>query len=173
MFAVAVARRRFARIARRDVAGRSAMRPQIVFLLLTYGALLAWACLIFAPRSRWTRRLVHTAWVPVILSLGFAWALLSAGPWPPGAGFTTLDGVMALSRSPHLALTGWLHAAAFDFFVATWAVRDADRLGIRHGLMVPYLLAAVVVGPIALLYYLVLRRAVARRRGLDEVPARA
>jgi len=139
------------------------MHPDTVFVLFTYGVLPAWGCLIFAPRWRWTRWIVHTMWVVAIVSVGFAWALLSAGSWPPGATFTTLDGVMALSRSPHLALAGWLHNTAFDFFVATWAVSDADRLGIRHRYMVPYLLTAVVVGPIALLYYLALRRVAGAR----------
>lgn len=149
------------------------MSPDTVFVILTYGVLPAWASMIFAPRSALARWIVHTAWVPAVVALGFTWAFASSGPWPPGAGFTTLPGVMALSDSPHLALAGWLHATAFDLFVATWAVRDAERLGIPHALVAPYLLLAVVLGPLALLLYLLLRALWAGRWTIVEGASRS
>jgi hypothetical protein len=60
-------------------------------------------------------------------------------------------------------LAGWIHYLAFDLFVGSWEVRDAQRVGIHHLFVVPCLVLTVLFGPIGLLLYLLLRAALRRR----------
>ena len=129
-----------------------------VFLVCNFGVLPAWALLIVQPEGVWTRRLVHSGLVPLILALVYAWAFLSNPESPVDAGFMSLEGVMRLFASPWLVLAGWLHYLAFDLFVGAWLTRDASRNGIRHVLVVPCLIATLLAGPIGLGSYLVLRQ---------------
>ena len=82
-------------------------------------------------------------------------------------GFGSLAEVRALFESPWLLLAGWIHYLAFDLFVGAWEVRDAQRLGLHHLLVVPCLALTLMFGPVGLLLYLVLRAVVKRRMWLD------
>ena len=128
-----------------------------VFLVCNYGVLPAWGLLIVAPSSDWTKRLVHSGLLPLILGAVYVWAMVANDANPTGAGFTTLDGVMALFTSPWVALAGWVHYLIFDLFIGAWEVRDAERRGIRHALVVPCLVVTLMLGPVGLAMYLVLR----------------
>ncbi len=81
---------------------------------------------------------------------------------------TSLGGVMALFSSPHIMLVGWVHYLVFDLFVGAWEVRDARRRSIHHGMVVPCLFLTLMVGPVGLLAYLVLRWTLRREVGLEE-----
>jgi hypothetical protein len=69
--------------------------------------------------------------------------------------------VRALFENPWLLLAGWTHYLAFDLFIGGWEVRDAQRRGIPHLLVVPALVLTFLFGPAGLLLYLAisLRRA--------------
>jgi hypothetical protein len=56
-----------------------------------------------------------------------------------------------------LAMAGWLHYLAFDLFIGAWEVRDAQRHGIPHLLVIPCLLLTFLLGPIGLLCYMAAR----------------
>ena len=45
----------------------------------------------------------------------------------------------------------------FDLFVGAWQARDAQRVGLNHFLLIPCLLLTLVVGPIGLVTYLMIR----------------
>ena len=73
------------------------------------------------------------------------------------AAFNTLAGVKSLFQNDALLLAGWIHYLAFDLFVGSWEVRDANRLGIHHLLVIPCLVCTLMLGPAGLLAYFVLR----------------
>jgi hypothetical protein len=129
-----------------------------VFLVCNFAVLPAWALLIVQPDGLWTRRLVHSGLIPLILALVYVWAFASNPEAPVDAGFMSLEGVMRFFTSPWLVLAGWVHYLAFDLFVGAWLTRDASRNGIRHVLVVPCLIATLLAGPIGLGSYLVLRQ---------------
>jgi hypothetical protein len=128
-----------------------------VFLVCNYGVLPAWGLLMISPSSDWTKRLVHSGLVPLVLGTVYLWAMVANPDALEGAGFTTLDGVMALFTSPWVALAGWVHYLIFDLFIGAWEVRDAQRHGIRHAFVVPCLLLTLMLGPVGLGMYLLLR----------------
>ena len=92
-------------------------------------------------------------------------ALVAGGidPGGPGGGdFTTLKGVMALFDSPGGATLGWIHYLAFDLFTGMWIARDADQKGFSRIAQFPFLLLTLLVGPVGLFAWLIVRERRAR-----------
>lgn len=133
------------------------MTPDLAFLLCNYGVLPAWLLLAVAPSHPVTRRIVHGPAIPILLALVYLTAFAMNSDGAEGGGFFSLEGVMLLFTSPLAVLAGWIHYLAFDLFVGAWEVRDAARRGIPHLLVVPCLFFTLMLGPIGLMAYLVLR----------------
>ncbi len=133
------------------------MSPDQVFFIATYGIMPFWLLLALAPNWKWTQVLVHSALFPIVIGSSYlayvATGAFFAGDGDPG----TLVGIMAAFQVPEAAIAGWLHYIVFDLFVGAWQVRDARRRGINHWLVVPCLFFTLMLGPIGLLLYLVLR----------------
>jgi hypothetical protein len=132
------------------------MTPERLFSILNLMALAAWLPLMFLPRARWA-----TAVVPLVMPglFGVIYVVMVAAslPWGEG-GFSSLAGVGALFENPWGLLAGWTHYLAFDLFVGGWQVRDAQRRGIRHLVVVPALVLTFLFGPAGLLLYFAIRR---------------
>ena len=92
-------------------------------------------------------------------------------PAPEGASFGSLQGVMLLFQSPTAVLGGWIHYLIFDLFIGAWIVRDAKRRDINHWLTLPILFATLMVGPVGLMLYLLLRFAMKGTVTLAETSA--
>jgi hypothetical protein len=131
------------------------MTAEQIFSILNLIAMAAWLPLVFIPRARWSTAVVPVV-VPFLLALVYvalvAWAL----PRSEG-GFSSLAGVRALFENPWALLAGWTHYLAFDLFIGGWEVRDAQRRGIPHLLVVPALVLTFLLGPGGLLLYLAIR----------------
>lgn len=140
----------------------------LVFHIANGSVLPAWALLLFAPRARITRAVVHGAVPFVILALAYGVLLATDRPGPQGANFTTLTGVTNIFTSPQTVIAAWMHYLVFDLFVGAWEGRDAARRGIPHLAVAPCQLLTFLFGPLGLASYLVLRAAWKRRVSLFE-----
>jgi hypothetical protein len=130
------------------------MSPDFLFMALNAAVLPAWLLLLMAPRWPWTPRLAGGV-TPGLLAAAYI-ALIVFGH---GSGdFLSLAGIRRLFDSPLFLLAGWVHYLAFDVFVGTWEVQDAQRRGVPHGLVVPCLLLTLLFGPAGLLLYFGTRR---------------
>lgn len=114
-----------------------------------------WLLLLLAPGWKWTQRISGIGG-PLLLSaiyviLFFRDIATSAGS------FGSLANLRILFMSPTVLLAGWIHYLAFDLFIGAWEVRDAQRLGLAHLKVVPCLLLTLVLGPLGLLSYFMLR----------------
>jgi hypothetical protein len=69
----------------------------------------------------------------------------------------SLESMAAMLGTPQGALIAWAHFLAFDLFVGRWAWSEGRRLGISAWLTSPTLFLILVVGPIGLLLFLLLR----------------
>lgn len=123
-----------------------------------------WLLLVFLPRWKWSARLVCGAVIPAVLGVLYVSLFVLHGPGSEG-GFGSLAEVDRLFSNPFLLLGGWIHYLAFDLFVGAWEVRDAQRQGVHHLLVVPCLGLTLMLGPTGLLVYLVIRAV--RVRSLD------
>ncbi|MCE9522737.1 MAG: DUF4281 domain-containing protein [Alphaproteobacteria bacterium] len=136
------------------------LSPDTVYQLLNYGVLPFWALLVFVPTLKFTDWLVHSVAAPIALGVVYAWLLanaLTGASMPEGAGFATLDGLMLTFTSKHAVVAGWAHYIVFDLFVGAWEARDAQRAGLNHFILIPCLLLTLLVGPVGLLLYLMIR----------------
>lgn len=140
----------------------------LVFVVLDYSVVPAWLLLVFAPRWRWTERIVFSGLVPVLLGVAYTILLFGDQPGPQGAHFFSLDGVMRIFTSRQTVIACWVHYLVFDLFVGAWEVRDARRLEIPHLAVVPSLVLTLIFGPLGLLSWIAVRGVMRRRFSLVE-----
>ena len=140
------------------------MTPERLFSLCNSLALIGWLMLIFAGRMRWAARMVTGVVIPLVIALLYSY--LVAAHWgETQGGFGTLNGVAALFSNPWLLLAGWIHYLAFDLFIGSWEVRDAQALGLSHLIVIPCLAVTFMFGPVGLLLYFLIRTS--RTRSLE------
>ncbi|MEM1150890.1 MAG: ABA4-like family protein [Pseudomonadota bacterium] len=124
------------------------------FLLANLSVVPAWILLVFLPRSKITRSIVHSMVYPLglgaVYAVVFAYMLLFG---ESSANLTTLAGVQDVFSTPDGILVGWVHYLLFDLFIGAWIGRDALERGISGWLRIPCQLASFVLGPIGLLVY--------------------
>ncbi len=136
--------------------------PETLFSFASTLVVPGWLLLVFAPRWRWTNRILGSAALSLVLAA--LYLVLVAWRMPGGeGGFGSLADVDRFFRDPYLLLAGWIHYLAFDLFIGAWEVRDAQRLGLPHLLVVPCLVMTFLLGPIGLLAYVFLRWTLRRR----------
>ena len=142
------------------------MPLETIFSACGMVAMLGWLLLIFVPRWKWTARVI-AAWV-LPLTLAVVYLVLVATHFGDSeGGFGSLAEVSRLFQNPHNLLAGWIHYLAFDLFIGSWEVRDAQRIGIHHLLVVPCLILTFLLGPVGLLLYFALRFALKRKFFVD------
>jgi hypothetical protein len=132
------------------------MTAEQVFSIANLIAVAGWLILIVAGRIRWITSLVTGAILPLLFAV--LYSFLVAAHWgEKTGGFGTLAQVRALFSNDWLLLAGWVHYLAFDLFIGSWQVRDAQKHDIPHLLLVPGLLLTFMFGPIGLLLYCIVR----------------
>jgi len=144
--------------------------PEAVFSMASAAVLPGWLLLVLAPRWRWTARLVSAVLIPGLLAVLYA-AIIAARWGGAEGGFSSLADVQKLFVDPWILLAGWVHYLVFDLFIGAWEVRDAQRLGIPHLLVVPCLVLTFLFGPVGLLLYGIVRAVRTRRVLVDEAAA--
>ena len=139
----------------------AALSPDDLYLILNFGVLPFWALIIFLPFLKITDTLVHSVLAPIVLGVTYGWLLASimAGTvqLPEGAGFRSLDSLMLTFSVKEAVVMGWAHYIVFDLFVGAWIARDAQRVGLNQFAVAPALVLTLLVGPIGLLTYLLMR----------------
>ena len=132
------------------------MQAETIFSIANTLALASWLLLAILPRFRVTRAVVLTGTVPLLLSAAYLVIIVMFFGTSEGS-FSSLAGVMQLFTNPWTVLAGWLHYLAFDLFVGAWEVRDAEKHGVPHLLVIPCLFFTLMLGPIGYLMYVAIR----------------
>ncbi len=140
------------------------MTAELAFQILNAIVMPWWALWLVAPRSAWALRAASHA--AIFLALCAAYAVLIGAAIAGGGldGGFAFDAVRTALSTPVGFLAGWTHYLAFDLFVGAWIVRDSRRIDVEPR---PYLVFALLLGPVGLGAFLV-RRAV-RVRGLGQI----
>ncbi|MEM7436013.1 MAG: ABA4-like family protein [Myxococcota bacterium] len=144
------------------------MTLETLFSIANYAVLPFWLLLLVAPRWRWTGLLVHGPVVVLLLAPLYGYMLFGYGGGPENVDMTSLYGVVEGFSAPSLALAGWIHYLIFDLFIGAWEARDAMRRNLPHLAVVPCLLGTLLVGPLGLLLYVVVRFVASRVVQYDE-----
>ena len=145
------------------------MNLESLFQLVNTAILPAWLLLFFLPHWKYTQKFIHAIWIPCILGLFYAYLIFSSNEaLPADANLTTLSGIMSMLSDPQAFLAGWIHYIIFDLFVGAWIVRDAKRMEIKHLLIVPCLIFTLMLGPLGLTLYLLLKVGLKQKTSLVE-----
>jgi hypothetical protein len=143
------------------------VNPDLLFNLANSAALIGWISLIFLPRWRWSARLIAPILVPALLAALYSLLVVTQFRHSPG-GFSSLASVALLFQNRAMLLAGWVHYLAFDLFIGSWEVRDAQRIGVAHYLTLPCLVLTSLFGPAGWLLYILIRSGAIRTVGVDS-----
>ncbi len=145
------------------------MNFESLFQLVNTAILPAWLLLFFLPHWKYTQKTIHAIWIPCILGIFYAYLIFSSNEaLPADANLTTLSGIMSMLSDPQAFLASWIHYIIFDLFVGAWIVRDAKRTEIKHLLIVPCLIFTLMLGPLGLTLYLLLKAGLKQKTSLIE-----
>ncbi|MFT6397858.1 MAG: hypothetical protein ACJAYU_002613 [Bradymonadia bacterium] len=140
------------------------MTPETLFLIVSYGIIVPWFLLFFAPNSRLTNSLVQAFWIPLVLASVYVVGIAFA----PTGDMMSLSGVMQLFTEPWAVLAGWIHYLVFDLFVGAWQVRDARRREISRIWVTICLFFTMMLGPVGLALYGIGRLVAGSGAALEE-----
>ena len=117
-----------------------------------------WALMILLPRWSWTARIVGSPLIVLPAVLIYAVLVIPAlGEVLPAVASPTLNSVRELLGTADGAAAGWAHMIAFDLFVGRWSWLDARTRAVPALVMAPTLLLTIMLGPLGLLVYLLVR----------------
>jgi hypothetical protein len=142
------------------------MSYETIFSICNTAVLPGWLLLAVLPRWKWTARLITSVIIPALLGLVYLYLVITQFGKTEG-GFGALSQVQQLFQNPAMLLAGWIHYLAFDLFIGSWEVREAQRLGLNHWLVIPCLALTFLFGPLGLLLYFLIRWA-AKKQTLVE-----
>lgn len=135
-------------------------------------AMIGWAGLALLPKVDFVVKVLARAIIPGLIGVLYVWLMASnLDAAPADGGFGSLAAVQSLFSVDALLLAGWIHYLAFDLFVGSWEVEDAQRHGVHHLVVIPCLLLTLMAGPAGLLVYLLIRTGYGWFRDSSAIPA--
>lgn len=130
----------------------------VLFDLAFYVTVPFWALMVFAPTWSWTHRIVSSPWI--VLPPLAVWAVLGVPRLPElWALFTTptVEKLTAFAADGAGITLIWAQVIAWDLFIGRWMYLESRRLGIHPLIMGPLLVFTILLSPIGLPVFLVLR----------------
>ena len=142
------------------------MTPSEVFSIANIMVFPMWILMIVFPKWQVTRILIDFKVIPIVLSLLYAFYIISSIIEGPSMDFGSLQAVMQLFTVEDAVLGGWLHYLAFDLLVGMWMLDENKTLKIHPLIMAPCLLGAFMMGPIGFLLFMGVRAFLKRKEAV-------
>ena len=135
------------------------MKPEILFQILNNLVLLVWILMIVAPKWKVTRKIIDTFAITIILSIIYGAIIISSFGKVDFMDFGSLEGIVNMLHNSDAwgSSAIWYHFLAFDLFVGSWILRDSQKLGIPHLVVIPCLLFTFMLGPLGFLIYQIVK----------------
>ncbi|WP_225799604.1 ABA4-like family protein [Streptomyces sp. NK15101] len=145
-----------------------------LFELTFFLAAPVWLLMIFAPRWRGTERLAASPLT--VLPLLVLWAVFAAPVLPElwaAVSSPDIDTFRDLTALANGAGALWAQVIAWDLLLGQWMYREARRLSVPPLVMAPLLLLTVLLSPVGLPLFLIVRalRTAGRKREPVLAPA--
>ena len=141
---------------------------QALFVLFNLSVLPFWFLVVFLPGWGVTRRVIASPFIVLpFLVVYLALMLPALGDVVPLLLNPTLDQLAEMLGKPEGTLVAWVHFLAFDLFVGRWIFLDARDRGFSPLVTAPILLLTILLGPLGLLVYLLVRTRRPRPAGPD------
>jgi hypothetical protein len=133
------------------------MSPEIIFTVTTGIALFGWLILFLLSPFVLEIDKFLIGVIICLLALVYAWLLIRSFHPSDALKFTRLGGVMELFQNKIIVTAGWVHYLALDLLTGIWIRRNADKYGFPYGVVVLCLLITMMIAPVGILVYLVIR----------------
>jgi hypothetical protein len=117
-----------------------------------------WALMILAPTWSFTRRIVGSPWIVAPPALIYRVVLLPVAAMVlPAVANPVPAEIASMLGTPTGTALAWAHFVAFDLFVGRWIHIDSRNRRYSPWWVSPTLLLTLLVGPVGLLTYLLVR----------------
>ena len=143
-----------------------------IFLFSNWGIIPFWILLLFSPNSVFTRFLVHSILIPLILGAAYIFIVyqiyLNDNIFDGFGLYLGLDNLYTIFSDENFLLIFWLHFLSISLFVGAWIARDATRNSIPKILTALSLITTYFTGPLGIFLYWVIRIFFAKKISLNE-----
>ena len=143
-----------------------------IFLFSNWGIIPFWILLLFSPNSVFTRFLVHSILIPLILGAAYIFIsyqiYLNDNIFDGFGLYLGLDNLYTIFSDENFLLIFWLHFLSISLFVGAWIARDATRNSIPKILTALSLITTYFTGPLGIFLYWVIRIFFAKKISLNE-----
>ncbi|GAA3017760.1 ABA4-like family protein [Actinokineospora globicatena] len=129
-----------------------------LFDLAFYAVAPFWALMIIVPTWSWTRRIAGSPWI--VLPGLVVWAVAAVpvfGDLVTGVTQPTLAFWLDFLRDDNAVVAVWAQVLAWDLFLGRWIYLDSRARGINPLLMAPIMVLTILLSPIGLPLYLLVR----------------
>lgn len=135
------------------------INPDTLFSVLNNLVLVVWVLMIITPKWKFTQFILNNFIVVILISAIYGALIISNFDQIDFKDFTSLAGIMKMLHSSDAWVSSalWYHYLAFDLFVGTWILKDAQKLEIPHLLIVPCLLFTFMLGPLGFVLYQIVK----------------
>jgi len=118
-----------------------------------------WALMIFAPKWSWTKRIAES--YLIVLPVVAIYVLLMIPVLPELLPLVTRPELPALAKFMSTdvgAALVWAHMIAWDLFVGRWMYLEGRRLNVHPLVMAPVLVITILLAPVGLPLFLIVRK---------------
>ena len=118
-----------------------------------------WALMIFAPKWSWTKRIAES--YLIILPVVAIYVVLMIPVLPELLPLVTRPELPALAEFMSTdtgATLVWAHMLAWDLFVGRWMYLEGRRLNVHPLVMAPVLVITILLAPVGLPLFLIVRK---------------
>lgn len=133
------------------------MSPDTIFQICSTIAMVGWLLLIIASPFMIQIDKFLIGVIITLFCIVYTWLVVLVFKPSDIKSFGSLDGVMTLFQNRTLVTAGWVHYLAFDLLTGIWIKKNALKYNIRHWVLVPCLFFTFMLGPVGLLFYLLIR----------------
>ena len=143
-----------------------------IFLFSNWGVIPFWLLLLFSPNSPFTRFLVHSILIPLLLGVAYVFIVYQIflnDNFFDGFGlYLGIENLYAVFSDENFLLIFWLHFLSLSLFVGAWIARDSTRYSIPRILTALSLIITYFTGPLGIFLYWVIRIFFAKKISLNE-----
>jgi hypothetical protein len=128
-----------------------------LFLVMSGLSAVGWVLIVLSPCWKWADKAVMGVIVAVLAAAYGTFNFSHLGDVGGLPAFFTYEGAQRVFANPGLQLAAWAHILAVDLVAGVWMLHNSRRHQIRHLVMVPVYLITIVLGPVGVLLYVVVR----------------
>ena len=143
-----------------------------IFLISNWGVIPFWLLLLFSPNSSFTRFMVHSIIIPLILGCAYVFIVYKIylnDNFFDGFGlYLGIENLYTVFSDENFLLIFWLHFLSISLFVGAWIARDSIRYSIPKILTALSLITTYFTGPLGIIIHWIIRIFFAKKISLNE-----